>query len=130
MRSLALNRQEGHVPGRFNQREIIVRRHAALGRVDRECPEDLVLFGQDRLRPASAYPECQCEVAVRVEPDRLLFDGGHDDSRLDSRGGFAQARVWIDQHRSISTRPLFMYLRTGKQTESYTNRIHLEHRSY
>ena len=114
------------MPGRFNQREIIVRRHATLGRVDRECPEDLVLFGQDRLRPAGAYPERQCEVAVRVEPDRLLCDVGHDDSRLESRGGIAQASVWIDQHRANRTRPLFRDLRTGNRPESQPIRIHQE----
>src|SRR6185503_9296611 len=100
MRSLALNREEGHVPGRFNQREVIIRRHAALGRVDRECAEDLILFGHDRLRPAGAYPEPQCEVAVRIEPDWLLCDVWHDDSRLESRGRIAQTSVRIDQHRA------------------------------
>ena len=51
MRPLGLNRRERHVPGRFNQRKVVIGRHTALGRIDRECHEDLVLFGHDRLRP-------------------------------------------------------------------------------
>ena len=112
------------MPGRFNQREVVIRWHAALGRVDRESPEDLPVLGQNRLRPAGAYPEGQGELSIPVEPDRLACHVGDDDSRLKSRGSATQARIRIDRHGANRTRPLLGHLRTCNRPEAQPIWLH------
>jgi len=113
------------MPGRFNQREVVIRRHPALGRVDRESPEDLPVFvtiGCDqparipRLSARSRYPSSQNRLvatsgtmtrvfrapAVLQRPESGSISSGLI-ARVHSWGTFGPAAARVSAHRGPST---------------------------
>src|SRR5258708_37950386 len=56
LRPVALDSDKCEAPGRLNHSKVRLRRHARLSGIDRERPENLILFRQYRLGPRRTYP--------------------------------------------------------------------------
>ncbi len=93
LRALTFDCDECEAPGRPNQIKVDLRRQARLSRIDRERPENLILFRQDRLRPRRAYPIPEGKVATVLPPVWLGGDIWDNHTCLQECGSSAQSAI-------------------------------------
>src|SRR5260221_2223732 len=93
LRSVALDSDKCESSGPLNHSKVDLRRQARLSRIDRERPENLVLFRQDRLRPRRAYPIAEGKVATVLPPAWLGGDIWDNHTCLQECGSSAQSAI-------------------------------------